>query len=451
MRANARTRRVGIALQADRLVARLPAEQSDPNSPEVPKLWIRPLTPTPDGDSWTDLAEAFKELHHETGINHGVMYVALMPPLSQLRRLDLAGATESEATRIVSRDPARFLPLRSKRLAVELQGTGWRRRAPFLLVAAPAAALEAIGSAAQQTSWSLGSVVPAQLAWATIGRGRGRTRREAREVIVCLGTHIEIVRAEPNGMITVRRIPLPHDDATPSAVRALCTERGVIVSSEARIIVSTDEAAALAAELAPLMTGPTLLPIEERTLVMQRVRRATMLRLAVATLLLAVAGGLELFGLAHERASIAAERARMRRTVGQAVVVRESVAVLSERLAAVRAIAMDSPRWSAWLATLADELPSDAFLASLNAEGDSLHLEGNATRAAPVFDALTSVRGIQGVRPEGPIRQEVRNGGATSEHFVLAARLARPDSLQGTTTGRATPNAKAIAAKGRAP
>lgn len=452
MSANRRERRVGIALETNRLVARLPVGQRDANASFEHTVWIRPLTPSAESvdESWTDLAEALVELRGVLGVKRGLLCVALMPPLSQLRRLDLTGMTESEARRVVSRDPARFLPLRSKRLTVELEGTGWRRTTPFLLAAAPTATIEAIGGAARQAGWSLGDVVPAELAWAAAARREGRTHRKAGELIVCLERHIAVVRVDRHGIISIRRTPAAHEDATPSAVRAQCAERGTAVSSDARVIASPDEAAALAAELAPLTPGPTFLPAEARTRVRQRVRRATTRRLAAVVLLLALAGALELFGLARERASIAGERTRIRRTVAQALVVRESVAVLSERLAAVRAVALDSPRWSTWLATLADALPSDAFLLSLNAEGDSLHLEGSATRAAPVFDALAAVRGIQGVRPEGPIRQEVRDGGATSEHFVLAALLARPDSQQREIIGGATPNAKAIAANGRA-
>jgi len=427
MRANARRTRVGVALEANRLLARLPANPSDANAPDDRNLWIRSLTPSADGESWIDLAEAFAELRRIAGIRHGVLYVALMPPLSQLRRVDLMGLSESEASRVVGRDPARFLPHGSKRLVIELQGTGWRRRSPFLLVAAPVHAVETIGSAALEAGWSLGAVVPAQLAWATAAHGSVWTRRAPRDVVVCLDGHTEIVRAERDGMVALRRVPLPRDDRSPSTLRALCAERGVPVASDAPVMTSANEAAALAADLAPMATGPAFLPAEARTLVTRRVHRASIWRLTVAVALLAMAGALELFGLARQRASIAAERAGIRHTVVQALVVRESVAVLSERLAAVRDVANDSPRWSRWLATLADVLPPDAFLVSLNAEGDSLHLEGNAARAALVFDALASVRGIQSVRPEGPIRQEVRNGGATSEHFALAALLVRSD------------------------
>jgi len=97
MSANGRERRVGIALETNRLVARLPVGQRDANESFEHTVWIRPLTPSAESvdESWTDLAEALVELRGVLGVKRGLLCVALMPPLSQLRRLDLTGMTES--------------------------------------------------------------------------------------------------------------------------------------------------------------------------------------------------------------------------------------------------------------------------------------------------------------------------------------------------------------------
>lgn len=440
-RPTSRDERIGIALEKDRLVALRPREAGTSASIES-RRWIRPLTLAPDGQSWTDLAEALTELRALSGERRGMLHVALMPPLSHFRQIELAGVTEREATQLVSRDPSRFLPVRSKTLVVALEGAGWRLASPFLLTAAPAPLLEAIGEAVRQSGWSLGGVLPAQLAWAASIAERG-----PRVLIVRLDTHIEILHVERQAVVEVRRVPIGREGAE-STLPVLLAERGIEVDATAAVVPTTLDAATMAAQFTPGAIGPTLLPEVERIAVRQRTRQWTVVRLALAAALLIAAAALELWGSGRERANVAAERARIRRSVAEALVTRESVAVLTERLTALRAVEADAPQWSAWVAKLADHIPSDAFLLSLTAEGDSLRLEGAAERAAPVFDAVASVQGVSSVRPEGAIRQEVRGGDATSEQFVLAAQLTHP---RGGTEKAATPNDRASSTRGRTP
>jgi hypothetical protein len=413
---------LGIALAANRLVAHLP--EGEP--------WVRALTPTPDGDSWVDLADALSELHEIAGSARAELYVALMPPFASVRRLELPGVSEREAAQVTSRDPSRFLPTHGQALVVEVEGTGWRRASPFLLVVVPRPTIEAIGAAAQESGWTLRGVVPAQLAWASARA----SSPGPNDIVVVLESHVEIVRACRGAVRAIRRIAGAPEATTSSALRASAARHDVELSEDALVLSSPLDAAIAAAEAARV-AGPALLPEAARSIVRHNQRRGMLVRFAAAAALLAVAGGLTTWGLSRERANVAAERARIHGAVTQARAVRESLAALNARLAAVRSLEQSAPHWSALVTTLADKLPSDAFLLSLSASGDTLHLGGGATRPAPVFDALAAIEGVRSVRPEGPIRQEVRAAGATSEHFVLAALLAPPSASSNAGDHRA--------------
>jgi hypothetical protein len=432
---------VGVALERDRLVARLPSGDA----------WIRALTRAPDSDSWTDLTEALSELRAAVGKARGDLHIALMPPLANVRCLDLPGVSEAEATQIVSRDPSRFLPMRGSPLVVELEGSGWRRVSPFLLAATPASIIEAIGDAAQRSGWTLSAVVPAQFAWAASASSAGRSaHRKPNDVVVALASHVDMLRVWKGRVVMDRRILRAPEGVTAQELRAWTAEHQVGLHEDAMVIASSDEVAMIAARFASRSRGPLLLPESCRISVRQRDRRGTMIRFATAAVLVIIAAALAPWGLSRERANIAAERVRIRSHVSRALAVRESVAVLNARLATIRSLEDDAPRWSAFVTTLAETLPSDAFLVSLSATGDSLHLEGGATRAAPVFDALARVAAVRSVRPEGPIRQEVSAGGVTSEHFVLAALLTRPLGSNGADDHR-MPNGRAPEMSGGRP
>jgi Tfp pilus assembly protein PilN len=225
--------------------------------------------------------------------------------------------------------------------------------------------------------------------------------------------------------LTYRRLRPPPGELTAAALRASLLERGLDVEPDATIMLSQDEAMAVAAEYASRGAGPLALPRRERMDARLRSRRNTSARLLTAAVLLVLSAALEMWDVKRERTNVDAARMRIQRSLSEALAVRESLSVVNERLGAVRSLDSNAPHWSTWVARLAERLPPDAFLVSLSGAGDSLRLEGAATRAAPVFDALSAVPGVRNVRPDGPIRQEVRGGDAASEHFLISASLDR--------------------------
>ena len=407
---------IGVALDEKRMTASLPRVGRD----STPRLWTRTLMPAPHSGPWVDLAAAFRELREQVA-DGGMLFIALMPPFGRIRLIDLPGVSEAEAARVVRRDPSRFFPVRGEQLAVEVRGSGWRRSTPFVVAAAPHAIVEHVAEAAAASGWSLGGTVPAQLAWAALAGGPA-----PRDVVIRCADHVEHLRVARGTLIAARRLPAGRVAASADA-----TTQAVVVESAS---VGAERAAALATRT----PRPVLRSDMERLAVRRGRRRGAIARTIIAAAVLVVAGMLELRGLAHERGRLAMERRRIQPVVAQSMAVRESIAVAAARVALLRG-ADSSTRWSGLIAALAEELPSDAYLVSFTAEGDSVHLEGAALRAAPVFDAVNTMGRVRGVRPDGPIRQELR-GAERSEHFLLSAFVSRASA---STHGDKGPNANA--------
>lgn len=416
---SSRAGEVNVALSPDRLVAYLPQGRNAARRREASRHWVRSLTAPANGLTWGNLAEVLEALRETTGGR--TLHVALLAPLAHFRRLDLAGLSEAEAVRIVGHDPSRFVASPGRpELVVALEGAGWRCRPPFALSAVSSMVLEELGEAARAAGWSLGSVRPAPFAWAAAA-----ARRRRHDCVACLATHIEVIRCADGMPLTYRRLRTPPGELTVAALRASLLERGLDVEPDATIMLSPDEAMAVAAEYVSRGAGPLVLPRRERVDARLRLRRGTSARLLTAALLLVLSAALEMWDVKRERTNVTAARMRIQRSLSEARAVRESLSVVNERLGAIRSLDSNAPHWSTWVARLAERLPPDAFLVSLSAAGDSLRLEGAATRAAPVFDALSAVPGVRNVRPDGPIRQEVRGGDAASEHFLISASLDR--------------------------
>lgn len=411
----ARATRVGIALGRDQLLAVLPGD-----APSAP--WIRPLSPfgDPDGE-WPALARTLGDLRAAVSAAspfRSALHVALLPPLAHLRRVELPGLRVSEARSVLAREPSRYLPLPADAppLALEIEGEGWRQSSPFTLFAVPRALIDAIDAAARQSGWRVAEIVAAESAWAASASSLlpGAAGMD-RVLAVRLDDRVDIVRARRGRIVSMRRFPPGAPGVGPLL---LSLPRGAIVDAG-----SQRSPAALAAAFAPRAAGPALLPDEDRIAMQHRAKRASIVRFAAAAALVVAAAGLQLWGASLEEARIAAERARLREQVSRALATRDSLTQAVNRLTVLRAAARSAPRWSSLIASLSAALPDDAFLVSLSVGSDTLHLEGSAARAAGVFDALGSVRGVRTVRPEGPIRQEMMEDGTATEHFTLSAQL----------------------------
>src|SRR5690242_8108532 len=73
------------------------------------RVWRAPLdAPPTEGANWPSLASALSGLARELGVTGGRLAVSLMPPLAEVRQLDLPPMREEDLTRLLSRNPARY-------------------------------------------------------------------------------------------------------------------------------------------------------------------------------------------------------------------------------------------------------------------------------------------------------------------------------------------------------
>ena len=192
---------------------------------------------------------------------------------------------------------------------------------------------------------------------------------------------------------------------------------------------STLDSGTLAAMYAVTGAGPGLYP--ER---MYAQSRASSQRLArrlglVAAALLVASGGLLLWGVKRELAATVAERAAIRSDVSQALNLKSDISALDARSAMIERLRSTTPGWSAVLSSIAQALPDDAHLKSIQARGDTIVLEGVAGRAAGVFEALQRDPDITAVRSNAPVRQQLQDGNPV-EQFAVTARLTPPAPTQ---------------------
>src|SRR6185437_2581944 len=132
-------------------------------------VWRLPLQPlNGDGTGWPALTSALHELSRILGVTTGRLEVALMPPLTEIRRLDLPPMGEGELRMLLSRNAARyFVGAR----AAQLIGTSMapqRSAGPaggVMAAAAPQRLVLALHAAAREAGWTVDSVSPAEGAW----------------------------------------------------------------------------------------------------------------------------------------------------------------------------------------------------------------------------------------------------------------------------------------------
>jgi len=362
---------IGIALGPDRMLALLPGG--------------RRLETTEVGD----FARALAELKETALLAQARVYVALVPPLVELRRVALPPLRSDERRRVLTRDVARyFIGVRDPQV-VGSDGT--------LAAAASARVIDAIEAAVAGVGWTLGAIVPAHTAWAWSSKVRDG-RLAAR-----LPHATEVVRVEGGRIVERER------------------QRGGVTDPEA---VDIDPYTAAAEHAA---AGHALeLCSDARHAARRRGTRrlATALAAAAAACLL-IAVALDYWGLHRELAALRARRAAVASEVAAVMATRDSLDSVAGVVANLGVLDASTPRWSAFFTDLADYLPRDAHLVALRAVGDSVAAVGIAREAAGVFESLARMPHLAGVRADGPIRQEVAPTGVVREHFGLSARWGR--------------------------
>jgi hypothetical protein len=422
--------RIGLALRGDLLVARA-APSALPGD-----AWSRTLTEAPDTQgAWPDLERAMGELRALLPATAKVTAsVMLLPPLVQLRNIDLPPLRPDERRRALTRDASRWFVGAREPQIVDAVPTGIA--SAVVAAAVPMRFAEAIVRAGKSAGIAVRTVQPAPWGWAALLEP---ARRDSTLAMVVPGPHgVDIIQLARGTVTAVRRLRigdgLTHELNTLLAAEGATGASAVVIGSGAlaeslttglgvRGIARRDDAAGLAASMAAHVRGPELLPEDARAAHAVGVTRTARTLAFAATALALMAAGVELWGGHRQLAGLKQERATIHNHVERAIAARDSVTVLEAQFSVVATTAHAAPRWTAVLVDLTRALPDDAHLVSFAAAGDSIMLVGEAAHAADVFDALRRDVRIAGVRADAPIRREFGAGRSQVERFSVIARL----------------------------
>lgn len=441
--------------------------------------WRVPLeSPNGDGTSWPALTSALAELARTLGVTEGTLAVSLMPPLTEMRRLDLPPLRDDELQRLLSRNASKyFVNARTPQL-VGATAAGRRiRGAPSPVIAASASArlIGAIRVAAQQAGWEVVGIAPAESAWAAAAVAMWPSfARQTAYALIAHDDRTDLLQIENGSLVNVRRFrpgaadaPMILDTVGPGArvgVAGATQLRRELSAALASLgitptpptgewVTAADRGDLLAAHFAGSEIGPVLRTEDAVTLQRNRSRRATWMIVGATAALLLVAGLIELWGVHHQLDLIRAERTRIRPQIATTLVGRTTVDAAYQHLATLNGVERASPQWSAVIADLTESVPDDAFLLAVRAREDSLIIDGLADHAARVFDAVEKAGGLKDVRAAAPVRRELQQEGGALEHFTIAARVVHSSNAPLTTSAVNAPSSPSPTSRGggRAP
>jgi Tfp pilus assembly protein PilN len=445
-------RRIGIAIGADVLyVANLSNEGHRRRS--FPAWWARlpHSVLDPAVNPYDVIRAALADCPQLSRENPAAVHVVLLPPLALGRRVSLPRLTEAEYRQVLARDSFKYFATDRSPRVVGVLPLSEKRSSPVPVFAAsaPARLVDAVEKVITDMGCELASLDCAYASWAgaatsmwpSLGRLKSAIivcQDDVTEIIYFDGKRPEIVRRlsarAPIGQM-LDAIGMYSRGGPPRACAILgsvdrynewgsaLTEAGVAVLPSNP--TSTMSGGALSAMYAAAGNGPGLYPermfAESRAAAQRLARRLGV----VAAALLIASAGLLLWGTKRELSATLAERAAIRAEVSSALGVRSDIGALEARSRMIATLRSTTPHWSAVLSSIARELPDDAQLTSLRAQADTVVLEGDAARAAGVFEALQRNQDITAVHSNAPVRQQLQDG-TPVEHFSVAARLAPP-------------------------
>ena len=406
-------RLVGLALGQRDLVAARRIAGAVPDT-----AWRRTLSVelADSPEAREELRAALAEMQETLATPKAVLAVTLLPPLVQVRVLFFPRLRIAEIRGVVTRDVSKYFPGVGEPQVVAIAPLVGERGGPtaVLAAAAPAWLLEMLSDAARAAGCGIASFEPAHAGWASWTRTRG-----ASIMVVEDAVRAELIRAEHGKLLEVRRTPV-----VPARIDAALAELGEAASlrfGPAQLA----EAAAIAACSAGSNLQLELVSGAEAAARARRTRRLVTRLWVAATASLVLALGLYRAALLRELSVLEQARAAQRVAVEAALSTREASLGVQARLAALARAAAEAPSWTGILNQVSAGLPPDAYLTSLRGSADSLVIDGVASRAAGVFEGLQTATRLAGVRPSGPIRQEVRDSGPPIERFTASATLVR--------------------------
>jgi Tfp pilus assembly protein PilN len=405
------------------------------------------------------LGEALRALAHAAGDNAGVLGIALLGPLTEVRTLDLPPLRDDERLRLLARNAARyFINVREPQIVGVAPMSRLKSNA-VLAAATPSRLVAMIHAEAAGAELDVDTVVPAEAAWlsAAITIWPAVSRGSAA-VLVPHDDRVDLLRAQDGKLLGVRRFRAGVTDA-PAIAAALRESNGTATDAnanparhvvvlgpevESRALITALSASGVSALGAPAgwreaVSSPSLaaasfvdpaerfrLRSDDAVALRNAHTRTIALQASVAAvLLLMLAAAVEWFGVKRELDVVKAERAAIAGQVRTLLDGRQTTDAMSRRFASISAAHAESPQWSAAIASLTNELDEGAYLLTMRARGDTLLLDGLARRASRAFESVERVPEFSAVRAAGEMRVERQDDGSVLERFTIQARVRR--------------------------
>jgi hypothetical protein len=445
---------IRVALSPTALIAvdarlRRAGGRADPADDAV---WHHAVTPPPaDGITWPALGAALRDLAAATGAEPGVLHIALLSPLTEVRRVDLPPLRADEQVRLLSRNAGRyFLHVREQQI-VGVAPSPKGQSGGVVCAAVSARLVQILHAEATAAGWTVEQIVPAEAAWIAACHTvwPAHSRGEAI-TLVAHDDRTDLLHTKVGKLHTVRRFragavdgdaivqtisALPTGDAQNVAVfgveenrkniAAALSERGVSprvpTKEHAAHMVTPPHAAAHF--IAP--NEPFRLRTDDAVARRQaRERRATWQLALVASVLLLLAAAVEWIGVRRELTAVRAHRAAIAPQVRELLNGQQAQAATTRRIANIAESYVAAPQWSAAIATLSEALDNGAYLLMLRARGDTLTIDGLATQASKAFASVEKIPSFSSVRAAGEMRVERQDDGTLLERFTIQARVA---------------------------
>lgn len=443
--------RTGVALSLTELVAtdmRLPG-----GAP-----WRIPLeAPEPGVSGWPSLSSALRQLAEKLGATEGQLVVALMPPLTEVRRLDLPPLKREQVLQLLSRNASRYFVTARE---TQVIGTAIPKRAsrtgpvPVLGAAASARLVNAIAAAARDAGWKLDGVVPAEVGWSAAAAAIWPSLAKGMaHVLVHHEDRTDLLRIENGALAGVRRFRAGSLDAQLIAdaisdtrangtaprvgtlgaasprqdlIRALPHEGAVVSTPPGDWASTSADPMVAAATFATPDDGLTLRTEDVAELRARAGRRLTLSIIGATVALLIAAALMELWGLKRELAAVQAERAGLKPQLESTLSGRSTFEASNRKLASLYAAHREAPYLSGVIASVTDALPEGAYLLSFRARRDTLVLDGLAKSSGEAFAAIEAIPELANVKSVGGVQRQLQDDGTALEHFTIQGRMLLP-------------------------
>lgn len=393
---------VGIAISESQLTAFIPNTGSSGKS----QSWdLDPLSRV--AGEWLALNTALSDLRSIVDKSYKTLTIAIMPPLVEMRVVELPKVQGADLRVLISRNAIRYFPSVREPQTVGANMIADSTPATYLAGTMSSRLLDVIIRTAVDTGWRVNTVLPAYSAWTAAAFDRWPKIKSTDEhVAVRVNAHCEVLQLDHGKLVGVRKFIL---DDVPPHQQAYQLDKPA--ESAARHVAAARE------------LGPEILPESEYVRRAKAKRKVINWAVAAAAAALIVFAAGVLFDARRELHEIIAQRAELRASVSQVMSAQDDIAVLTGPIAALEKVETKAPIWSDVFVDFGSNLPRDAYIVNFRARVDSMSAEGFGARGASVFEAMGGAKIIDSVRAAGPIRRSAGRDSKPLDQFTLTGRV----------------------------